>query len=206
MLETGQRFGRLVTASRGTRPAYWLCKCDCGETKEVRSDHLQTGKTRSCGCLRVDLNINFNKGGGIASGGGLAFRHRGAFKSWRAMMGRCLRPTAADYPRYGGRGVAVCERWRDFASFLADMGERPDGMTLDRIDPRGGYGPDNCRWATRKTQANNRISGTYITHMGETKNLKDWAAHYGINYRTFVARLSRYGMSFEEAISRPIAA
>lgn len=198
----GHRFGRLLVIGPGPKGAHtkWLCRCDCGTEKHVRGSHMTSGLIRSCGCLRSEVSRKLNRSNGMSSGYGLGRGHGGAFASWRAMMRRCLAPQAPDYPRYGARGITISARWRLFGNFFEDMGDRPEGLTLDRINPRGNYEPGNCRWATRLVQANNRISGKYITHLGQTKNLKEWARYYGIVYPTFVQRMNRKGMSFQQAV------
>lgn len=147
-IEPGQRFGMLV-AIAPAGPCYWLCWCDCGRAHQTRSRRLKG--FRSCGCA------------GRAKGAAESRKHGHAkpdtptYRSWRAMIQRCENPNHAGFSSYGGAGVKVCPRWRrSFADFLADMGPRPDGMTLDRIDPAGSYEPGNCRWATKETQAHNR--------------------------------------------------
>jgi hypothetical protein len=145
---TGKRFGRLVV------PAYaggekWFCVCDCGVRVVVRGDRLREGKTKSCSCLRRELLKARATKHGMS-------RSR-EYRSWTSMKSRCFDPRATGFEFYGGRGILVCERWANsFEEFFADMGTRPAGRSLDRINPNGNYGPGNCRWADTKQQAQNR--------------------------------------------------
>jgi hypothetical protein len=125
------------------------------------------------------------------------------YQTWRNMRSRCENPNVPAYKNYGGRGITVCERWKTFENFLADMGERPEGMTIERIDNDRGYEPGNCRWATYNEQARNMRSNQRITLNGETKCLTEWAEQYGIKMPTLWARL-RMGWSVEEALTKPV--
>ena len=143
----GQRFGKLRVLDRaGSRDwkSLWLVRCDCGVTKVILGESLQSGNTKSCGCAK----------GWPRSQRGAS--RTGAYKSWKAMMERCYSQRSASYPRYGSLGVTVCDRWHSFAGFHQDMGERPIGKTLDRIDNSKGYEPTNCRWATPREQRANQ--------------------------------------------------
>lgn len=151
----GRTFGRLTVVSdwtteewRGTR--VWRSRCACGVFILSTSSTLLEGKTRSCGCLRRELT------------GAKRRTHGGShshplYRTWQGLINRCTNPNNASYKNYGGRGIEVCSRWRrDFGAFIADMGERPAGTSLDRIDNDGHYMPDNCRWATKTEQSQNR--------------------------------------------------
>jgi hypothetical protein len=127
------------------------------------------------------------------------------YTSWCCLKARCDRPTNPGYENYGGRGITYCERWQVFENFLADMGERPKGMTLDRIDTNGNYEPDNCRWATTHEQACNRRylgrkDGLILEYNGESMHLLEAARRFGINRQTIKNRLNR-GWSVERALT-----
>lgn len=154
----GVRIARL-TAIRFVRrsprgQAYWECRCDCGNLVEVRRDSLLRETQRSCGCLAAEDRLaRATRHGACASG-----RSNGdpTYVTWKSMRQRCRDPNSDQYWRYGGAGVKVCDRWQDFCAFLADMGPRPPGMTIDRIDPYGDYEPGNCRWVDWSTQNRNK--------------------------------------------------
>lgn len=161
---TGLVFGRLTVLGRGSRPStsghvYWSCRCECGEEVEVSGGNLRKGHQKSCGCLRAD-NMRWvqNRGLGWKKGNrkhGHTTNHEPSptWISWYGMRKRC---NDLSNPYYGGAGVSYDPRWDDFEVFVQDVGLRPSGMTLDRIDPYGDYEPGNVRWADAKTQANNK--------------------------------------------------
>ena len=154
---TGRVFNRLSVLSyagytrvpSGRKQHFWLCECECGNVKHINSGALSAGITKSCGCRRSAVSkAKATKHGAYGTP---------THNTWRGMKQRCFNAMHRAFEYYGGRGISVCDRWNDsFDSFLSDMGERPDGMSLDRINNDGNYEPDNCRWATPKQQANNR--------------------------------------------------
>jgi hypothetical protein len=135
---------------------FYLCRCDCGNEATVRGASLARGNTRSCGCLRREATAAMGKAR-ATHGHTVGHKPTPTFNSWSSMRDRCNRVTGPNYANYGGRGITVCDRWVDsFENFLADMGERPVGTSLDRIDPFGNYEPGNCQWSTPTAQARNR--------------------------------------------------
>ena len=156
----GDRFGRLtVLAEAGRRNGAraYRCRCDCGAEKVISVRTLRKGEARSCGCLHRERVAELGRRtGGREAVHGHATPASPTYRTWASMIQRCMNPARANFPRYGGRGISVCMRWWLFANFLADMGERPEGCSLDRINNDDGYYLDNCRWATAQQQRANQ--------------------------------------------------
>lgn len=193
----GKRFGRLLVISESdkrtkSRGMCWVCKCDCGAIKTVASQHLIRGLVMSCGCYAKEKNREKNTTHG--------YYGTSTYKSWDKMIQRCTNPNCSGYEYYGGRGITVCEEWMSFDGFLKDMGERPQGTSIDRINPDKGYFKDNCRWATYKVQANNTRRNQHVTYNGETKTIAEWAKEKGLKYDVLYSRLNSYGWSVEKAL------
>ena len=202
----GMRFGRLtVIEFAGMRNygvkklhkrAMWTCKCECGTEKIICKDSLVQGSTRSCGCFHKEVAIKVNTSHG-------QYRTR-AHITWMNMKSRCLNPQHPHYQNWGGRGIKVCERWLKFENFLEDMGERPRGLTLERIDNSLGYCKDNCIYATPTQQSRNRRCNRYIVHNGERRALWDWGERTGLGVSVIEQRLDKLGWSIEEALTTPL--
>lgn len=189
------RYGRLEiigkAASRNGQ-VYMLCQCDCGNEKEIAFCSLRRGATQSCGCYRKEKGPG-NKRHGLAD----TRTHR----IWMSMRQRCLNPNNPAYKNYGGRGITIDPVWNTFDQFLADMGEAPDGMSIERIDNEKGYAPDNCKWATRLEQGRNTRKCQPVTFQGVTKTITEWAEQYGIGKSTLSQRI-RNGWDMERALNQ----
>lgn len=163
-------------------PRQWECICDCGKTVVVRQTNLRTGHTTSCGCSRKGVNRTHGMSKTSTS------------KSWEGMRQRCYNPNNNSYHRYGGRGITVCERWREsFENFLEDMGPAPEGHSIERKDNNGNYEPDNCRWANKREQSLNRRTSRLVTAHGRTLTIKEWADLCGLPYLPLYKKFRRRG-------------
>ena len=151
-------FGRWFVMSRADNTSngqsQWLCRCECDKKKILKSIVLRRGISKSCGCLKSELNIVRSTKHNHSSSTFIS----PTYHSWAGMKARCNNPNHKSYKNYGGRGITVCEKWKTFSSFLTDMGIKPEGKSLDRIDNNGNYCPKNCKWSTALEQANNKQS------------------------------------------------
>ncbi len=192
----GKTFGRLfVVDFAGVKYGHsqWLCKCDCGN--EVVVDNSNLGRnSNSCGCLAKQIT----KERSITHGK----RGTRIYAIWQGMKQRCTNKKMQAYKYYGGRGIKVCERWLKFENFYEDMGERPEGKSLDRIDNDGDYCKENCRWATIKEQMNNTRYNTKITFKGKTMNVNEWEKKLNMSSGAIRGRLKR-GWSIEKTLTTP---
>lgn len=191
----GKRYGYLVVlefVETGKRNAHWLCRCDCGKEKVIAGRCLREGKTVSCRCKKKGL-----RHGHCPSG-----KPTPEYRSWNKMKDRCLNPANEAYADYGGRGITICERWLKFDNFLADMGSRPSGTTLERVNNKKGYMPSNCKWGTRLEQNNNSRWNTRITYRGRTQTIAQWARELSIPSNRISKRLGE-GWSVEKTLSTP---
>lgn len=210
----GQRFTRLTVEQRAENDrrgsARWVCRCDCGQAKITLGVSLLSGKTRSCGCLhREALAGPCRKGQFQAQHGqsGNIARRRAAtaeYRSWMAMKSRCNNPNATDYHRYGGRGIAVCDRWNSsFEAFVQDMGPRPSlSFSIDRVENDGNYEPGNCRWATPIQQQSNRVDSRFLEVGDERITMAEAARRAGIHPTLLRNRLER-GWQVHDALRPP---
>ncbi len=182
----GQKFTRLLVVGGPTirnGSTYFTCKCDCGTVKEVRSSHLIQEKTLSCGCFNKEKNSLVHKPHGMTK--------TATYHSWQGMYRRCYNKYDPKYSIYGARGIKVCERWLElFENFYEDMGECPNGCSIDRIDNNGDYSKENCRWATSKEQANNRRCSKIHIYNGKKQNQKDWSKEFNISPSMLERRLT----------------
>jgi len=200
----GQTFGRwtvLRLAPKDDEFVMWWCRCTCGEERAVRGSRLASGKSKSCGCLHTEIQRERLTGNTMrATHGSTKSRE---FRIWTDMLARCDNKNNPAYDRYGGRGIRVCDRWRKFENFVVDMGTADEGLTLDRINNDGPYSPENCRWTTRKAQANNRSSNRYITVDGQSKTITEWARDLGTSDATIRGRI-KMGWSEDKAVTTPV--
>lgn len=187
--EAGQVYGEMTLVRRVPGKG-WLCRCSCGTEKTVQSDRLRTGHTVSCGHVRNAKTQARSLRHGFTQRGK---KRPSAYHVWQGITQRCNNPNAPTYERYGGRGITVCAEWSTFAGFYADMGDRPEGLTLDRVDNDGPYAKWNCRWATRGEQMRNTRRTRILAFRGRAECLLDWAVLFGVDRNTVYKWVGRLG-------------
>lgn len=199
----GKRYGRWTvvsfsgfSADERPRRSLWRCVCDCGAERVMNSQTLTDGQSMSCGCLQREAVSKANK----THGGS----YTKLYKQWTAMKGRCQNPNDKQFHLYGGRGIFVCKEWSDsFEAFALYVGEKPPGMSLDRINNNDGYYPGNVRWATASQQLSNTRRSVRLTCRGKTMSMREWADELGMRYNTLRQRKIN-GWSDEAAIETPV--
>lgn len=199
----GQRFGRLrvlfYVGQNKSKQAMWVAVCDCGGTVICDTHSLIRGNTKSCGCI-TEAFMKYKKP---------AITHGSCdhpvYNTWCNIRSRCYNKSNPKYPRYGGRGIKVCDEWQDFATFKdwALSHGYEQGLSIDRIDNDRDYCPENCRFVNNKIQSNNRSNNHYVEYNGKTQTISQWAEEYGLQYFQLQSRL-KYGWSFEKALTTPI--
>lgn len=194
------RFGRLVVVEQAGKNKWnkrlWLCHCDCGEDRVILENRLKSGETRSCKCLQRDGVITRNTKHNHAK----RKNKSKIYSIWTAMIQRCTNQNSKDYFLYGGRGILVCEHWKQFSNFLEDMGEAPEGCQIDRINNNGDYCKENCHWVTTKQNNRNKRNNHLATHNGKIQCLSAWAEEYGINYKLLWKRICVYNWPIARAL------
>ncbi len=183
-VHANQRFGRLTTVSESGRSndghKIWMCVCDCGTSVLRQTNSLRSGGLKHCGCANAELSRIHG------------MRGTPTYGSWVGAKGRCFNLADKSYQHYGGRGITMCDRWKDsFQSFLEDMGEKPNGLSLERKDVNGNYEPSNCVWATATQQARNKRKSTYVFWRGSRRHLSEVAEQLGITFGAAFMRLKR---------------
>lgn len=200
---TGQTFHYLTAikpVGSSKSGVVWECRCKCGKTTKTTAKSLRAGNTKSCGCLNSERVIARNKANATHGMTGTP-----TFISWDSMIQRCTNPNHKAFEYYGGAGITVCPAWlSEFSAFHKDMGDRPAGMTLDRINSAGNYEPGNCRWATDEEQGNNKKSNRVIEHDGRKQTIAQWAREVGMSRQTLRNRLEA-GWSIQDALTLSVS-
>ncbi|GMQ91711.1 MAG: hypothetical protein BMS9Abin11_1022 [Gammaproteobacteria bacterium] len=188
-----EKFNKLLVKGHveGSSPPKWACLCDCGTKVIVRGNNLKNGHTKSCGCLQKVGKKTHGKS------------YHYLYHIWHNMHDRCNNPKSNRWNRYGGRGIKVCNDWGDIDTFLADMGPRPKGYSLERKNFDGNYEPNNCKWATPIEQASNKSNNVYLTANGVTDTIAGWARRTGIAGSTIRKRVFVHKWPHKKAVNTP---
>lgn len=202
---TGERFGRLIVlrfSHKRERKPYYICQCDCGNVVAVNGYNLIKGNTISCSCYHREV---------AAAGAKMHNTKHGMYGTrlysiWKTMLKRCANRNHVSFANYGGRGISVCQEWRDFKNFMdwAKSNGYEDNLTIDRIDANKNYCPSNCKWSTMVEQENNRRNNHYLEFNGETHTIAEWSRLCNVPYATIYARLKR-GLPMQYVLKSKIA-
>ncbi len=189
---TGQSVGRWTVLDRAENSAaggtMWRCRCACGVERTINGIVLRDARSKSCGCLKSEVTTARSTKHGHANTGALT----PTYHSWVAMTQRCTNPKNAEYVNYGGRGIRICARWKTFANFLADMGEKPRGTSIERADNSRGYTKGNCHWSTPTEQARNKRNNRVISYAGRRQTMTEWANELGITPSSLAERIEEW--------------
>lgn len=201
-VEPEQVFGRLtVLQPNATRRLFYDCSCKCGGSASVIVYSLLDGTTKSCGCLHREQAAKNMRQASMQQTTHNLSRHP-LYPVWRAMHARCYKQTSEQFNNYGGRGIKVCDRWHDVQNFIADMGERPRGYLIERINNDGNYEPSNCRWSSPYEQSINRRITVMLTVDGITKPVAEWSKETGIHYKALTERI-KLGWDPKDIVTKP---
>jgi len=199
----GQRFGRLVVLADApipfhvrTRNRRVRVRCDCGNERVTCLGNIKAGIARSCGCAGIEKLVARSK----THGGTVGRKTARWYVSWAQMLQRCTNQNHKDWADYGGRGITVCVRWLNAAQFFADMGERPAGYTIERLDNSRGYEPGNCVWTTRHDQSRNRRQNINVVFQGRSMCLADACEAAELGYMHTYDGITRRGLTFDEIL------
>lgn len=195
---TNQVFGRWTVVNLindDSKDKKWNCICSCGSSGIISGGSLRSGRSKSCGCLMVELQT---VPGRVING-----KSSPTYNSWSNMIGRCTRPSQPDYESYGGRGISVCDEWKEsFTKFREDMGDRPEGKTIDRIEVNGNYEPGNCQWSTNIEQQNNKTTSVKVPYNGEMLTIKELSLKTNISEGALWSR-KQNGVPLEQLVNTP---
>lgn len=205
---TGQKIGRLlIIECLGTKDKHvvWRCKCDCGKEVIKTTTYIRRSPCPSCGCYKLEVRRTHPNH--LIHGQSAKHNTTRIYRIWANMKARCYTPSYTRFENWGGRGISVCDEWKnDFQAFYdwAMSNGYQDNLTIDRIDNDGDYHPNNCRWVSYKTQTRNSRTNRMITFNGETRCLNEWSEIVGIDRHTITVRLNQLNWSIERALTQPV--
>ena len=202
IIKKGDKYNRLTAIKFSHRnkwyEQFWLFKCDCGNEKNINVSNVRNETTMSCGCLGKERRMK-----AIKNRKTHRMSNTKIYTTWERMKARCLNKNYHNYKDYGGRGITVCDEWMEFENFYKDMGNKPEGKSIDRINNDGNYCKENCKWSTPKEQNNNSRNNHLLTYKGKTLTISQWAEKTGIKYGTLKSRINSYNWSIKKALTTP---